>query len=188
MVTERIPPHNLEAEQSILGSLLIDQESIVKIADLVRPQDFYKSAHAKIFEIIIELYERHEPIDLLSVGNRLDERGILKEVGGRTYIAELTNAVATSGNVVHHAKIVQKKATLRRMITTAGEIMEYGFNEVEDVQTLLDRSEQKLFNISTNFLQKTFAPIRSVLTGAFERIDRLHKNRGELRGLPTGFK
>ncbi len=184
---DRIPPHNLEAEQSLLGSLLIDADAIIKIADQVRAEDFYKDAHRIIFEVVVELFERHEPIDLLSVCNRLEERGKLQEIGGRSTVAELSNAVATSGNVAHYAKIVQKKATLRRILKAASAISQMGFNEVEDTDVILDQAEQTLFNVSSNFLKNSFAPIRSVLSEAFERIDELHRERGKLRGLPTGF-
>lgn len=184
---DRIPPHNLEAEQSLLGSLLIDADAILKIADQVRAEDFYKDAHRLIFEVIVELFERHEPIDLLSVCNRLEERGKLQEIGGRSAVAELTQLVATSGNVGHYAKIVQKKATLRRILKAASAISQMGFNEAEDTEVILDQAEQTLFNVSSNFLKNSFSPIRSVLSEAFERIDELHRERGKLRGLPTGF-
>ncbi|MEK7105518.1 MAG: replicative DNA helicase [Patescibacteria group bacterium] len=184
---DRIPPHNLEAEQSLLGSLLVDPEAIIKIADMVRAEDFYKDAHKLIFEIIVELFERHEPIDLLTVSNRLDERGKLQEIGGRSAIAELANSVATSGNIAHYAKIVQKKATLRRILKAASTITMMGYDEEEDTEITLDKAEQTLFNVSSNFLKNSFAPIRSVLSEAFERIDELHRERGKLRGLTTGF-
>lgn len=184
---DRLPPQNLEAEQSLLGSLLIDPEAITKVGDLLRPEDFYKDSHRIICETIIELYERHEPIDLLSMGNRLEEKGHLQEIGGRAALAELTNAVATAGNVAHYAQIVEKKATLRRMIQTASEITQMGYNEAEDTRVLLDQAEQRLFNVSSHFLKQSFTPLRSVLEGAFERIDELHRERGKLRGLTTGF-
>ncbi len=186
-MADRIPPQNLEAEISLIGSILIDPDAIIKVADLVRADDFYKDAHRMVFETIIELFERHEPIDLLSVGNRLDERGMLTQIGGRSFLAELANAVATSGNCAHYAKIIQKKATLRRLIRTASEITEMGYDEEKDTDVLLDGAEQKLFNVSSNFLKQSFSPIRSVLSDAFERIDELHKERGKLRGLTTGF-
>ncbi len=186
-MADRLPPQNLEAEQSLLGSLLIDSEAIVKVADIVRGEDFYKDAHRIIFEVIVELFERHEPIDLLSAGNRLDERNKLEIIGGRSMLAELANTVATSGNCAHYAKIVQKKATHRRLIRTASEITELGYNEEQDTDVLLDHAEQKLFSVSSNFLKQTFSPIRGILSDAFERIDELHRERGKLRGLTTGF-
>ncbi|MBI4435128.1 replicative DNA helicase, partial [Candidatus Uhrbacteria bacterium] len=130
---ERIPPQNLEAEQSLLGSLLIDKDAVTKIADRVRPEDFYRESHLHIFEAMLQLYERHEPIDILSLGNRLEEQGHLQRVGGRAYLVELSNMVPTSANCEHYADIVQKKATLRRIITAATEITHIGYEEDEDV-------------------------------------------------------
>ncbi len=184
---QRVPPQNLEAEQSLLGCLLIDPEALIKVADQVNSEDFYKDGHRLIFEAIMDLYVKHEPIDLLSLGNRLEEKNQLQMIGGRSAIAELTNMVATAGNVVHYAKIVQKKATLRRLISAASKIAESGYHEEEDAEIILDEAEQSLFNVSKKFLKQTFAPLRDVLTAAFERIDELHRERGKLRGLPTGF-
>src|SRR3989339_2157400 len=112
-ILEKIPPQNLEAEQSLLGSLLIDKNAIIKIAELVRPADFYKETHGKIFETMVELYEAREPIDLLSLSNKLNEKKILDFIGGRSYLSSLTSAVPTASHVITYAKIVQKKSTLR---------------------------------------------------------------------------
>jgi replicative DNA helicase len=183
----RIPPHNLEAEQSILGALFLDQEVMLKVGDVLRPEDFYKDSHRIIFETMVELFERHEPVDLLTVGNRLDEKGSLKNIGGRTALVELTNTVTTGAHAPHYAEIVSKKAALRRLLKAAGEISELGFDEENDVDSVLDEAEQKLFSVSTNFIKQTFFPLHSVLTAAFERIDELHKDPGKLRGVPTGF-
>jgi replicative DNA helicase len=183
----RIPPHNLEAEQSLLGALLIDQEVMVKIGDIVRSEDFYKDSHRIIFETTVELFERHHPIDLLTLGNRLEEKGVLKQIGGRTALVELTNTVTTAAHVTNYAEIIAKKAALRRLLKAAGQITELGFDEEQDVDTVLDEAEQKLFNVSSNFIKQTFVPLHSVLTDAFERIDELHRDKGKLRGVPTGF-
>lgn len=185
---ERIPPQNLEAEQSLLGSLLIDKEAMTKIGDRARPDDFYRDSHKLIFEAMTQLYERHEPIDILSLGNRLEEQGLLQRVGGRAYLVELSNVVPTSANVVHYADIVQKKATLRRIISAATEITQIGYDEEEDVEASLDRAERALFQVSEKFNKNTFVSIRTVLHGAFDRIDELHRDRGKMRGVPTGFK
>lgn len=184
---QRLPPQNLEAEQSLLGCLLIDPDALIKVADLIHGEDFYKDAHRIIYEAVMDLYVKHEPIDLLSLGNRLEEKNQLQGIGGRSYIAELTNTIATAGNVAHYAKIIQKKATLRRLLSAASKIAELGYDEEEDTEIVLDEAEQSLFNVSKKFLKQTFAPLRDVLTEAFERIDELHRERGKLRGLPTGF-
>lgn len=183
----RIPPHSLEAEQSLLCALLIDSNAMLKVGDIVRVDDFYHATNKIVFEAMIELYERHQPIDLLTLGNRLEEKNLLKQIGGRTTIAELTTVVSTSANVRHYAEIISKKAALRRLVTAAGEITDLGYDESQDVDVVIDQAEQRLFNVSTNFLKQSFISIKNVLHDAFDRIDELHKNKGALRGVPTGF-
>lgn len=185
---EKLPPQNLEAEQSVLGSLLINQDAIIRIADKLSALDFYKDTHAQIYESMLELYENREPIDILSLTNKLEEKNLLERIGGRTYLATLANAVPTAAHVVTYAEIVRKKATLRRLLNAATEITNLGYQEeVEDVSKLLDLAEQKLFSVSQHFLKNIFIPLSGVLSEAFERIDELHKQSGKLRGLPTGF-
>lgn len=184
---ERIPPHNIEAEISVLGSLLLDRDAIIKIADFLRSADFYVPAHALIFEAILDLYEHREPIDVLSLTNKLTERKQLQEVGGESTLASLAAAVPTAGHVQHYAQIVQKKATLRRLISAAADITDLGFSEEDEVDSVLDEAEQRLFSVSQQHLHQTFIPMKSVLTEAFHRIDLLHKGDGRLRGLATGF-
>ncbi len=177
----------MEAEQSLLGCLLIDKDAIIKVADLVTENDFYKESHGILFEVIEELYARHEPIDIISLTNRLEEKGKLEAIGGRTYLAQLSNTVATASHVVHYANIVQRKATLRRLINAANEMAESGYKEDEDVDKILDTAEQKLFGVSQKYLKNIFLPIDNLLNDAFDRIDELHKQSGKLRGLATGF-
>jgi len=184
---DKIPPHNLEAESNVLGSILIDDEAINKIADIVNPEDFYREAHKKIFESCLELYEKREPIDLLSVANSLEDRNELENIGSKSYLASLTNAVVTAGNVKYYAEIVQKKATLRKLLKASNEIISLAYDETNLVDDVLDNSERKLFQISQKFLRENFIPISSVLNETFDRIDELHKNKGKLRGVPTGF-
>ncbi|MFA6522253.1 MAG: replicative DNA helicase [Patescibacteria group bacterium] len=184
---QKIPPNNIEAEESLLGAILINQDALLKIADAVRGEDFYKDSHRIIFENIVDLFERHEPIDLLTLGNRLEEKDLLKHIGGRTTLVELTNKVTTAANIVHYAEIIQKKATLRRLLGAATKIAELGYEEAEDIDGLIDDAERTLFNVSSNFIKSSFVPLRSVLSDAFDRIDELHRERGKLRGLPTGF-
>ena len=182
-----IPPQNLEAEQSLLGALLIDKNSFDKIADIVNPEDFYKDAHRYIFETMQNLYSRQEPIDLLTVTNSLEEKNVLEKIGGRSYIANLSNLVPTSSHIIQYANIIKKKATLRRLQTTAAEIMGLASEEDQEIDTILDTAEQKLFSVSQNFLKQSFIPISSVLGETFDRIDELHRSAGKLRGVPTGF-
>lgn len=186
---EKIPPQNLEAEQSLLGSILLDKEAMLKIADEIDSDDFYKNSHADIFETIKELYNKNEPVDVLTLGNRLEEKGLLEKMGGRSYLIKLSNAVPTASHINQYAKIVRRKATLRKLLKASHEISALGYQEeTEDVEKLLDEAQQHLYSVTQKHLKQSFVPIRSVLSGAFERIDELHKEKGKLRGLPTGFK
>ncbi|MEA3464168.1 MAG: replicative DNA helicase [Patescibacteria group bacterium] len=183
----KLPPQSLEAENSLLGCLLIDKDSIIKVADIVTAEDFYKDSHSIIFTAMRDLYVNHEPIDILSLTNKLEEKNQLKAIGGRTYLAQLANSVGTASHVAHYANLIQRKATLRRLLASAAEIAELGYKENEDIDKILDEAEQKLFSVSQKHLKQIFQPIDSLLTEAFDRIDELHKQSGKLRGLPTGF-
>lgn len=183
----KIPPQNLEAEESLLGSLLIDKDAIIKIGDMITPEDFYSDHHKAIYECMVDLYSRHEPIDILSLSNLLKERNKLNELGGRSFLINLSNTVPSSSHVIHYAKIIQKKATLRRLLSAASEITHLGYHEEGDIEKILDQSEQKLFGVSQKYLRQAFIPLNNLLADAFERIDDLHKNAGKLRGIPTGF-
>lgn len=183
----KLPPQNLEAEQSVLGSLMIDKNAIIRIADMINPDDFYKNAHGKIFSTMLYLYEHHEPIDLLSLSNRLTETEELEQIGGQEYLASLSNTVPTAANVVHYAKIVEKKSILRKLIDNASQVVASAYNEIEEVDAILDNAEQKIFAVSQKHVRQDFTPIKPVLEEAFDRIDELHKNKGKLRGTPTGF-
>lgn len=184
---EKLPPQNLEAEQSFLGCLLIDKDAIIRVADIINDNDFYKDSHKLVYQTIRELYSRHEPIDILSLSNRLEEKNLLEDIGGRTYLAHLSNFVATPSHIVNYAQIIQRKATLRRLIKSAAEITEIGFKEDEDVEKILDEAEKKLFSVSQKYLKNVFLPVDKLLAEAFERIDEMHKQSGKLRGAPTGF-
>lgn len=183
----KIPPQNVEAEQSFLGSLLIDKDAIIKIADLIRPENFYKEKHKITFEAILDLYETREPIDLLSLTNRLQEKKQLEEIGGRSYLMNLVNSITSASNIVSYANIINKKATLRRLIWAAGEIDKLGYEETEDTEATLDNAEHILFAISQKHLRQNFISIKDTLFETFDRIDELHKEKGKLRGIPTGF-
>ena len=184
---EKIPPHSIEAEESLLGSLLIDKDAIIKVADTIMPQDFYKDAHKTIFETIKELYSNQETIDTSALSSGVEEKKRLQASGGRTYLARLSNAVATSGNITNYANIIQRKATLRRLQQAAAEISALSFDEEREIDEILDETEQKIFGVSRKYLKNAFLPIDSLLTDAFDRIDELHKYSGKLRGLSTGF-
>lgn len=184
---KRLPPHNLEAEESVLGALMIDKETAFKVSDILRPDDFYRQPHVLIYEAMLELFEKREPIDVVSLSNRLKDKKQLEDIGGRSYLFSLANTVPTSGNVVYYAKIVQEKAVLRRLIGSAGKINDLGYEENEDIKVLLDQAESELFGVSQNFLKESFISVKDVLVDTFERIDKLHRDKGTLRGVPSGL-
>lgn len=182
-----IPPHNIEAEQATLGSLLIHKDALIKIADTVSADDFYVNKHQLIFEAMLDLYAKHEPIDILSLANRLIEKGQLDQVGGRSYLVSLANTVPTASNIVIYAEIVKKKSTLRRLIAAGHDILKEGYNEDEDLTSTLDRAEKALYAVSHTYLKQNFVPVQDIMTAAFDRIDELHRESGKLRGIPTGY-
>lgn len=183
----KLPPQNIEAEEALLGSLLIDKEAIIKVTDIVRVDDFYKDIHKIIYETMLEVFERREPIDILSISNRLEEKGQLDVVGGRSYLADLANTVPSAAHIVSYAQIVQRKSTLRNLINVSSEITKMAYDEEEEVTKILDKSEQRLFAVSQRFLKQNFVPIQDILGDAFARIEEIHRGEGRIRGVPTGF-
>lgn len=184
---DKIPPQNLEAEINILGCLMIDKDGVSKVADTLSPDDFYSDVNATIYESMISLYEKRIPIDIVSLANILSEQGKLDLIGGRSTLIEITQEVLTSAHLLSYADIVIKKATLRRMLNVSSKIAELSFEEEKDVQEIIDEAESSLFNVSRKARGNEFTAISSVLDGAFSRIDDLSQNKGELRGIPTGF-
>ena len=185
---DKLPPQNTEAEQCLLGCLMLDKEAIAKIVDFIKPEDFYKGIHQDIFQAMYDLYEKSSPIDILSVSFRLKERSRLEEVGGNSYLTNLINKVPTATQVSNYAKIVRQKKILRDLISASQEIGLSAFDEKEDVDVLLDQAEKTVFNIGQRALTQTFIPIKEVLPETFERLDMLSKHTGGLRGIATGFK
>lgn len=183
----KLPPQNQEAEQAVLGSLLLDKNAITKVADFLEPSDFYNPAHEKIYQTILDLYEKRKPIDILSLTNRLKELDKLLEVGGAGYLAELTNQVTTPSHVDHYAKLVKEKRILRDLIKVSAEITESAFSPTKEFDALIDEVEHKILSISQKSLPQNFVPLREELKAAYERIEQLHERRGALRGVPTGF-
>jgi len=185
---DHLPPQNIEAEQSVLGSLMLSEDAIVRIADIIQPTDFYRGSHQTIYETMTELFEQNDPIDLLSLSNKLEEKKKLEEVGGISYLTELINTVPSAANVVHYAKIVRKKKIRRDLIEAAHNINQMGYQETENVESLLDEAEQRIFSVSQRALKQNFAQIKPALKEALERLDKLDKDKGNaLRGVPTGF-
>ncbi len=183
----KVPPQNLEAEQSFLSCLMIDKDAITKVADIILPIDFYKESHQIIYETIRELFENREPIDIVTLSNRLEEKKKLKDIGGRSYLAKLSTLSATSANVTNYANLIQRKATLRRLQNAASEIMDLSFQEEKEIEEVLDDVERRVFSVSRKYLKNSFVAIDGLLSEAFERIDEMHKRSGKLRGLSTGF-
>ncbi len=177
----------MEVEKSVLGSLMLDQKAINVVVDILKPEDFYHQKHQTIYQAMLDLYEKKEPIDVLSLASRLKEKKLLDEIGRNSYLAELVNCVPTASNVKHYAEIVRKKSVLRNLIESSEEISQLGYNEEEDIDEVLDSAEKKIFSIARYSLKQKFLNIKEALEEAWERFDRLHKSKGELRGIPTGF-
>ena len=182
-----LPPQDQEAEKSLIGSLMLDKKAINKVADLLTSEDFYRGLHQKIYQAMIELFERREPIDLLSVTTRLKEKKQLEEIGGSAYLSECINFVPTASHVLNYAKIIQKKRILRDLISASYEIGGLGHDETEDVDITLDKAEKRIFSVAQQSLTQGFTLVKDNLEEAFERIDNLSKNKGSVRGVSTGF-
>lgn len=184
---EKLPPQSIEAEMSLLGCLMIDRNAIIKVADFLTSKDLYKRSHQEIYQACQELFEKGEPIDFLSVSNRLKEKGVLEEIGGASYLTELINSIPTASHTFNYAKIVQRKRILRDLIDASHEIEILGYNETQEPEALLDQAEKRIFSIAQRTLSQDFIPVKAGLEEAFERIDRLSKYGASLRGLSTGF-
>jgi len=182
----RIPPQNIEAEQSVLGSMLLSREAIIEVSEILRAEDFYKESHKKLFDVIMEMFEKDIPVDLVTVVDELRKRDMLEVVGGIEYLASLTSSVITTANVSYYAKLIKEKATLRRLIEASSEIMELSYQE-DDVETVLDIAEQKIFDIAQGRNTTTFSSMKDILMDTFYKIEELYKNKGKLTGIPSGF-
>jgi len=183
---EKLLPQNIEAECGVLGSIIIDPEAIVQVSDFLRADDFYRDVHHTIYEVILQLYEEHEPADFITICDELERRNKLEEVGGASYITSLINQVPTSGNVEFYARIVERAAILRRLIHAAGQIAAIAYEE-GDADIALDKAEQLIFNISQRHARSDFAHMRDVLAEYMNKLDQLHERRGTIVGVPTGF-
>lgn len=185
----RIPPQSLEAEMALLGSIMLKPEGLHEIVDIISPSSFYSEKHRIIFDTMLELFNKRSPIDLLSVSNKLKEKGWLEQIGGSTYIAELVNTVPSSSNIKHYAEIVLKKYMMRRLIEASDHIGQLGYEETKELEELLDSAEKRLFDVTNFNTGHKFVSIKDELHEAWERLDHLHKKDGGngLRGIPTGF-
>jgi replicative DNA helicase len=187
MSEERIPPQNLVAEQSVIGSLLIDKNAMVRAIEILRPDSFYRDAHRFIFEAILELFDRGEPVDLVTTTETLRKAGKLEAVGGSVYVADLINSVPTAANLEYYAKIVEEKATLRRLIDAGTRIVSSSFEAVENVDQILDRAEKSIFEIALKRTREGFHRLDEVLKSVLDKIDRLYGKKENITGIPTGF-
>jgi replicative DNA helicase len=184
---DRLPPQSIEAEQSVLGALLIDRDAVIEVADFLRPQDFYRQANARVYEAILELYERREPVDIVTVSEALERASALESVGGSAYLTSLINLTPTAVNAIHYGRIVERKAVLRNLIGAAGKIAAIGYDDSADVSEAIDKAEQELFGVSERRVQSGFEALKSLLYSAYDRLDYLHQHKGEISGIRTGF-
>lgn len=182
------PPQNAEAEASLLGALLVDADTIVRVADALTALDFYEEKHRRIYEAIIKLYEKHRPIDALTLSNQLKEDGFLDIVGGAAYLTELANYVPTAAHAEHYADIIKQKSMRRRLIKAAQDTVDLGYDESKSIQEVIETAESDLFNVSQQHVKQDIQSIENILADSFERLDELHRNKGKVRGVPTGFK
>jgi len=183
-----IPPQNTEAEASLLGAILIDSDAIVKVADIVKARDFYDDRHARIYEAVIHLYENHSPIDVLTLSDELKNTGMLDMVGGAGYLTELTNFVPTASHAEQYAEIIAQKSMRRRLIKASKSITDLGYDESQSLQALIESAETSLFEVSEQHIKQDISSIETILSESFDRLDELHKDKGKLRGVPTGYK
>jgi replicative DNA helicase len=188
MSIDRLPPQSIDAEQSVLGALLIDRDAIIEVAEILKPADFYRPIHGGVYAAVLDLYERREPVDIVTVSEVLERRGELDAAGGSAYLASLINLTPTAVNAAHYARIVERKAVLRSLISAAGKIAAIGYEETPDVAESIDRAESELFSVSQRRVKSGFSPLKQLLHAAYDRLDYLHQHRGELSGVPSGFR
>jgi len=188
MASPKVPPHSLEAEQSVLGAILIDKNAIVEIAGFLRPEHFYDDRHSEVFSVMLALYEERKPIDLLTITEKLKANKKYKEVGGAAYLTELTGVVPTSANIEEYGRMVQDMYAKRELISAASTIAEISFDPMRSLKEILDQAESRVFAISQENLTRNFVPMKDILAASFDRLDEIQKRGSGLRGIPTGFK
>ena len=184
----RIPPHSVESEQSILGSILLDKDAIITVSETIRPSDFYKEAHKIIYECMLKLSNKNEPIDLITLTEELKKQGHLDDVGGISYITSLSTIVPTTSNVKYYADIVKEKSVLRQLIKASNDIIDLGYENSVKVEEVLERAEKRIFDISQEKASDDFKSINEVLVDAYDMIEKLYTNKSDVTGITTGFK
>jgi replicative DNA helicase len=182
-----LPPQNVEAEQSVLGSLLIDPDALLKVTPFLRPDDFYRETHGLIYRAIVGLHEQRQPADFVTLCEELERRGQLEHVGGPGYLTSLINVVPTSIHAQHYGRIVERTATLRRLISAASEISSMAYERADDEDRILDQAEQLIFGVAQRSIERELVPLRTILSDYYDRIEYLYDHRGQTIGVPTGF-
>lgn len=186
--TAKIPPHNLDAEMSLLGAILIDEDVLADITDKVKAEDFYDKRHQMIFASVIRLYEKHSPVDLLTLSDELKRKSQLEIIGGSSYLTELTNYVPTAAHAGAYAELISQRAVRRRLIKASGDIAELAYNDDTNTQEILEKAEAELFSVSDSSLKQDLVSLEQILTESFDRMEELHRDRGKLRGIRTGWR
>ncbi len=186
--SHKLPPQHIEAEQSVLGGILIENYAINKVMEILKADDFYRESHRKIYEALIVLSERDEPADSITLMNELKNSGHLDSVGGASYVASLIDLVPTAANIEYYAKIVKEKAILRKLIQTSTEIITQSYEDRGDVEGFLDEAERAIFDISENRVRPSFYPIKDIVKGSFKILERLYEKKELVTGVPSGFK
>lgn len=184
----RIPPHSIDAEECVLGALLLDRDAVIAVAEFLDSEDFYDERHKEIFLCALELYEERVPVDVLTIAEKLKKRKVLKKVGGVSYLAELANKVPTAAHVEHYGRIVKDAATKRSLMRAASTLLDLSLDEGLAASELLDKAESHVFSITQKHLARAFTPVKDALAESFDRLDELHKKAEGLRGVPTGFR
>ncbi|MGI6373602.1 MAG: replicative DNA helicase [Caldicoprobacterales bacterium] len=183
----RMPPHNMEAEQSVLGCMLLDKESVATATDFLKAEDFYAEAHKEIFESMLDIYDHGDPVDLVTVTEQLRQRGTLEAVGGVAYISDLSMVVPSTANIRYYVSIVEEKSILRRLISVCNEIIKQSYEAREELDLIIDHAEKSIFQITQRNTSSDFEPIKTVLLETYARIEEMSKNKGRIIGIPTGF-
>ena len=185
---DRIPPHNQEAEQSVIGAIFLEPQALITAAEILQYEDFYRVAHQKIFQTMNRLSDQGKPIDVVTVTEELSSKKELEDVGGLSYLTEIANSVPTAANIAHYARIVEEKALLRRLIRVATNIVEDGFTREDEVEALLSEAEKKMMEVSNRKNAGDFRHIKDVLVQTYDNIELLHARKGDITGVPTGFR
>lgn len=188
LFADRTPPQNIEAEQAVLGAIFLEPSSLVQASEILIPEDFYRASHQRIFNVMITLSEKGEPVDLVTVTSELADLKLLEEIGGVSYLSDLANSVPTAANIEYYAKIVEEKSLLRRLIRTATTIVTEGYSQDEEVDALLNGAEKSILDVSRRKNSGAFQNIKDVLVEAYDNIEQLNNRVGDITGIPTGFK